>query len=113
MAKKKIATGSVFQKAYKDRNGKLCHTRTWYLKYYVHGKPIEVASETEDYSEAVDMLRQKLATASRDAAYGAHPERVRMGQLFDLLLDFYRRHDRRSTYDVERKIEARLRPWWA
>jgi hypothetical protein len=41
--RKKIATGSVFRKAYTDRNGKSCHTRTWYLKYYVHKKPIVIS----------------------------------------------------------------------
>jgi Phage integrase family len=110
--RKKIATGSVFRKAYTDRSGRLRHTRTWYLKYYVHGKPVVVSAETEDYDEAVVTLRQKMAEAARQAEFTTHPERVRMEQLFDLLLDFYRKQERRSTYDVERKIEGRLRPWW-
>jgi integrase len=110
--RKKIPTGSVFKKAYTDRKGKSRRTHTWYLKYYVHGRPIEISAETEDYDEALATLRQKMAKAAVQVDYTEHPERVRMGQLFDLLLEFYRKHERRSTYDVERKIEARLRPWW-
>src|ERR1039458_5712603 len=55
---------------------------------------------------------QKMAEATQQAEFTAHPERVRMGQLFDLLLEFYRKHERRSTYDVERKIESRLRKYF-
>jgi integrase len=53
-----------------------------------------------------------MAQVSQQAEYTEHPERVRMGQLFDLLLEFYRKHEHRSTYDVERKIEKRLRPYF-
>jgi integrase len=108
--RRKIPSGSVFHKAYTDRKGRRCHTLVWYVKYYVHGKPITVSAETEDYDEAVDFLRKKMANAAQQAEFTAHPERVRMGQLFDLLLEFYRKHERRSTYDVECKIEGRLRP---
>ena len=110
--RRKIPSGAVFHKAYTDRNGKPCHTRVWYIKYYVRGKPITLPAETEDYDEAVDFLRKKMAEATQQAEFTAHPERVRMGQLFDLLLEFYRKHERRSTYDVERKIESRLRKYF-
>jgi integrase len=110
--RKKIPTGSVFKKVYTDRHGKSRRTHTWYLKYYVHGKPIEISAETEDYDEALTTLRQKMAKAAVQVDYTEHPERVRMAQLFDLLLEFYKKHERRSTYDVEQKIKARLRPWW-
>jgi hypothetical protein len=35
-----------------------------------------------------------------------------MSQLFDMLLEDHRLHERRSTYDVQRKIEKRLRPYF-
>lgn len=57
-------------------------------------------------------LRQKMAEAARQSEFTAHPERVRMNQLFDLMLEFYRTQERRSTYDVERKVEGRLRGFW-
>lgn len=111
--RKRIATGSVFQRAYRDKKtGELRHTSAWYIRYYVHGKPITLAAETDDYDEAVAFLRQKMAGLSREAQYSEHPERVRMHQLFDLVLDFYRLQERRTTYDVECKIESRLRPYF-
>jgi len=110
--KKKIASGSVFRRAYRDRAGKLRRTKVFYLRFFVHGKRITLPAETEDYDEAVDTLRQKTANVSRQAQYSEHSERVRMDQLFDLVLENYRLQERRSTYDVERKIESRLRPYF-
>jgi integrase len=110
--RKKIPAGSIFQKMYTDRDGKSRRTHTLYLKYYSRGKPIVISAETEDYDEALATLRQKLAQAAVQVDYTEHPERVRMSQLFDLLLEFYGKHERRSTYDVECKIKSRLRPWW-
>jgi integrase len=110
--RKKIPSGAVFHKAYTDRHGRSCHTKTWYLKYYINGKPVVISAETEDYDEALSMLRTKMAQAVQQGEFTEHPERVRMGQLFDLLLEFYRKHERRSTYDVERKIEKHLRPYF-
>jgi integrase len=109
---RKIPSGGIFRKAYTDRHGKRCHARYWYVKFYIRGKPTVLSTETEDYDEAVAFLRKKLAQSSQQAEYTSHPERVRMTQLFDLLLEFYRNHEKRSTYDVERKIESRLRPYF-
>ena len=109
---KKIPTGRVYQKTYRDRQGKKQKTSTWYLKYYVHGKPKDVSSGTEDYDEALTMLRQKMAEAAQQPEYTHHPERVRMSQLFDMLLEDYKLRELHSTYDVKRKIEKRLRPYF-
>jgi integrase len=108
----KIPSGSLFHKSYRDRHGRAQKSKTWYLKYYVQGRPIELPSGTDDYDDALTMLRSKVAAAAQMGQLSEHPERVRMNQLFDLLLEFYRTQERRSTYDVERKIESRLRPYF-
>jgi integrase len=60
------------------------------------------------------MLRKKVAAAEEIGQLVEHPERVRMGQLFDLLLNWYTLKGRRNTYDVKRKIEKKngLRVWF-
>lgn len=108
----KLSTGSVFRKAYKDRSGRTRHSRTWTVRYYSGGRFTERASGTDDYDEAVIFLRKEVAKAHEQQHLTAHPERVRMGQLFDLLLEDYRTQERHSTYDVERKIESRLRKYF-
>jgi hypothetical protein len=108
--RKRIAAGSVFQRTYRDRNGVHRKTHTWFLKYYVNGKPLVVPSRTEDYSEAVSMLRQRIAKAARFAEYSSEPEHVLVDQLLDLVIEDYRFHRRNSTYDAEHRIQKHLRP---
>jgi len=107
---KRIPTGRIFQKTYKDRGGVKQKTTTWYLKYYRGGKPVELSSGTEDYDEALKMLRKKMADVG--AAHTDDPDRVTMGQLFDLLLEDYRFKNRKSTYDTELRVDAHLRPFF-
>jgi integrase len=107
---KRIPTGSVFQKSYRDRNGKLCKTATWHLRYYRLGKVKEVASGTENYDEALQLLRKKMA--ERPTENADSPDRVRMAQLFELLLEDYRYKNRKSTYDTEKRVAAHLLPFF-
>jgi phosphotransferase system HPr-like phosphotransfer protein len=82
----RLAAGCIFHQRYKTREGELKETRTWYIRFYAHGKPVTLAAETEDYDEAVAFLRSKMAAAgARPAAM--LPERVKMAQLFDLAIE--------------------------
>ena len=111
--RKKISSGSVFQRVYRGRDGKEKRTTTWFLKYYVAGKPTVIPSGTTDHEEAVALLRNKMAAATRQSAeYTDHPERVRMNQLFDVVLEDYRYKERNSTYDVELRVDRHLRPFF-
>jgi len=111
---KRIASGTVIQRRYRTRDGKLAKTQVWYAKYYVNGKPVCVPTGTEDYDEAVAFLRRKMAETDTQREMAQYPERAKMGQLFDLLLNWYALKERRSTYDVKRKIEKKngLRAWF-
>lgn len=109
--RKKIPTGSVFQKTYRDRRGKKQKTTTFYLKYYANGEPVEVSSGTSDYDEALATLRSKMASAS-STDYTVHPERVRITQLLDLLLENYQFRGRKSTNDTKLRVNAHLRPFF-
>lgn len=108
--KKRIPTGRIYQKSWRDAQGRRHRTETWYLKYYVHGKAVEVSTGERDYEEALQMLRRKLAEAP--VKHEHQPELVRMDQLFDLLLDDYRFQKRKSAYDVELRVKKHLRPFF-
>ena len=85
---------------------------TWTLKYYVKGKPKWVSTGTTDRNEALKMLRQRMAKASRYSEYSDELERVVMNQLFDLLIEDYRLEKRSSTYDTELRVDKHLRPFF-
>jgi hypothetical protein len=63
--RRRIAAGSVFRKKYKDRAGRTRQSETWFLKFYLNGKPIESSTGTCDYDEALRLLREKVAAATQ------------------------------------------------
>src|ERR1017187_596433 len=110
---KKIHSGSIYQRKYHTREGRVVKTKTWHVKYYVKGKSVQVSTGTEDYDEALAMLRKRTADASTYESYSMdQPERVRLGQLFDLLVDDYRYRGRKSTYDMTLRVTRHLRPFF-
>jgi hypothetical protein len=112
---RKLPTGSVYQKTYIDRNGLARKTVTWYLKYYVKGqsRPIDISSGTDNYDEAVGMLRQKMArSAAKAYKYSEDIDRVTVDQLLDLVVEDYQLNKRDTTYDTTMRIDKHLRPYF-
>jgi hypothetical protein len=58
------------------------------------------------------MLRKKMAAVADQANYSDQPERVRISQLLDLLVEDYRFQERKSAYDTEVRVNAHLRPFF-
>jgi integrase len=108
--RRKSPTGSVYQSSYKGRDGKRHKSTTWFLKYYVNGKPLRESTGTENRDEAIRILRQKLAGVARYSEYSQQVERVLVGQLLDLVVEDYQFNERGSSYDTKHRIEKHLRP---
>lgn len=108
----KLPSGSVFKRRYRDSGGKMTEAKLWTIKYYLDGKPKQEPAETEDYDEAVAFLRRRMAENAVATVHASYPERVTMDQLFDLLVQDYTLQKRRSLYDAEKRINARLRPYF-
>lgn len=111
----KIPTGMVYRRKYKDKDGNQCETSTYYVQYYVKGrsKPVIKSTGTTDYEQAVAFLRQKMARAALQVEHTSDPDRVLVGQLLDLLVDDYKLERRRSTDDMEKRVDKHLRPFFA
>jgi hypothetical protein len=106
--RRKIPTGSIYQRSYIGLDGKKHRASTWTLKYYVHGKPIRQSSGTENRSEALHILRQRMAKFSQYADYSEQLDLVLMNQLFDLVIEDYKFNKRATTYDAELRINKHL-----
>lgn len=107
---RRIPTGRVFKRKYRDRNGKQILTRTWFLKYYSGGKPVEVSTGTENYEKALAQLRKKMAAVNKFGSHRNQPERVRIAHLLDLLIESYKFKKNRSLSDTEARVDKHLRP---
>jgi hypothetical protein len=109
--RRRIAAGSVFRKSYKDRHGRTRKTRTWFLKYHLNREPVEIASGTSDYDEALALLREKMAAATKKSySYTEDPDKVTVNQLLDLVVEDYRESKRSTTDDTQKRIDKHLRP---
>jgi hypothetical protein len=73
LVRRKISTGSLFHKAYKNRDGKTRHSRTWFARYYVDGRRVELPTGTEDRNDALTFLRKKMAEVHDQHSLAAHP----------------------------------------
>lgn len=109
--RKRTSVGRIFRRTYRDRNGELQKTSTWFLKYRVGDKSLVIPAGTDDYAEADRMLKRKLAAAEQQHSSDENC-RVSLNQLLDIVIEDYRSKARHSTYDVEHRIAKHLRPFF-
>jgi len=58
--------GSVYQRVYRDRSGKLCRTETWSIKYNNGSKVVCESLGTKDRDVAEELLKTRLLAVPRD-----------------------------------------------
>lgn len=61
MQRREHGTGSLIRVQYTDANGQIRKTKTWYLQFYVNGRPVRESAKTEDKQEAQRKLTKRLA----------------------------------------------------
>lgn len=105
---KKIASGSIFRKTYKSRSGETVKSEGWFVKYYVKGKSHTVSAKTTNYDEAVLFLRNRLAESSTYPEHHDMIDRVRMGHLFELLIESYVAKGNRSLGEAKLRVKKYL-----
>ncbi len=108
----RIPTGRLYHPKFRDRrSGEMRESPTWWVQYYVPGnaKPIRESAETNDEKEAIAFLRKKMAGIATRIE-NTQPERVKIGELLDLVEADYKRKQRKSTGDLKSKIKVHLRP---
>ena len=89
-----------------------CHPEATHYEYQDDNDSIPmIPSGTQDYEDAVAILRQTVAEATQLCRSDDFPSVV-INQLLDLVIDDYRSKDRYTTYDVEHRITKHLRPFF-
>ena len=56
--------GNVYQPTFRDRNGKLKHTSTWWIVYHVNGRRIAENAHSTNRTDAVRLLKRKISDAA-------------------------------------------------
>jgi len=78
------------------------------VKFYRNGAPVRESAETEDWAEAERFLKRKLGEVAAGKFLG--PERIRMAQLFDAVVEDYQQNGKRSLPDVKFRLRLHLLP---
>lgn len=82
----------------------------WWAKYYEGGKPFYESTKTTDHGTAEAFLNRKLVGV-QSIAHTTDAARVEMSQLFDLVVEDYKLKQRKSLYDLTKRLGG-LRDWW-
>jgi len=72
----------------------------YWLKYYRAGKPLYESTKSNREVDARRLLRRRLGQITEGAFLGLHPEKVRIDELANDLLNDYRINRKKSLADV-------------
>jgi hypothetical protein len=81
---------------------------TWWITYYVGGRPIADSSGSTDREKAANLLKQRIgeSTGGRDVA----PEKATIADLCSLVIADYRLRKLRDLKNVEWRYKAHIKP---
>jgi hypothetical protein len=98
--------GGVFHPTYRDRKtGERRESPTWWIRYYFRGtKKVESSNSTKE-SDAVRLLRNRIAEMGRGRLIGPSAERVTFEDLKQLVILDYKAEGNSSLDRVERAFK--------
>jgi integrase len=103
--------GFIYQPTYRDKKTKdLKHSAVWWMEYQTKDKPVRRPTGRRDQAEAFAELLKVVGKRAAGQIKGSAPERVRIGELLDLLIDSY--SEKRTLYDLKCRVERHLRPYF-
>jgi integrase len=103
--KAKVKAGSI----YKQKKSPY-----WWIKFYVPGRPtpIRESTKTEDLEEAQRYLYRRLGETAVGKSSGTGPERVKVNELFDLVVEDHESNGRASVVQLKGRLKNYLRPFF-
>lgn len=82
----------------------------WWIKYYRSGRPFYESSRSDKYDDAERLLKRRQGEIVTGKFAGLEPERVRIVQLLEELIEDYRDREIRSLGKCECRIRKNLIP---
>src|SRR5690242_15282467 len=94
MSKPKL--GSIYQRTKKLPDGTKIALPTYWIKYYVKGKPVRESSKSERSGDAETLLKRRLGEIVTGKFSGLGPERITFEELAQDVVADYRENDKSS-----------------
>jgi integrase len=100
--------GCIYLPKYKDRHGIVQVSAVWMMKYQTRDGFVRRSTKCKDQADAYAELMKMAGARASGQIVSSSPERVRIGQLLDMLLISYA--DKRTLYDLKCRVEKHIRP---
>lgn len=104
--------GSIYRPKYNDRQGNKRQSSIWWIQYYAHGHKIREATDTTDYSEAKDILKQKEADSTKGRITKSMCRNVLFSEIASLVEKDYELNGYTSADDIESKHRLHILPYF-
>ncbi len=88
--------------------GEVRESSIWWIQFYRHGERIAESAKTRSKKEAERLLKRREGEVVTGMSVG--PEKLRVSDLLDLLLEDYRLQDHKSLVITEQRLEKHVRP---
>jgi integrase len=108
---RKPKLGTIFQRKARAPDGSEVVLSTWWIRYSRAGKQYRESAKTDDYDEAERMLKRRQGEIATGAFTGLGPERIRISQLLQEMLDDMKANGRRSYGSAEGGVRLHLVPF--
>jgi len=102
--------GSIYQRQKKQPDGSVITLAPWWIKYYRNGQPFRESSHSADYAEAERLLKRRQGEIVTGNFAGLGPERIRMADLFNDVIEDYKLQGRATVYSATVQLNKHLMP---
>lgn len=103
--------GMVFRRKYRRKDGTVAETATYFIKYYVDGRPKVEPTETASFTKAKRMLQDREGkVAAGEEPAPSTTRKTTFAELAALVVADYRLREHRSVDAVERRLKLHILP---
>lgn len=103
--KRRAKYPGVFRLWYRGRDGKRRQTTTFFIKFYLKGKPVRERTGLTDAAQAASLRRRRLTEIEEHRYVGPKAEQTTIADLEQLVQDEYFAVGRRGKDDVPRRFK--------
>jgi len=105
-SKRMRGLGGVFQPTYRDKKtGEQKRVATWWIQYSFRGTVKREASHSLRRTDAVKLLKKRLAETGKGRLIGPDVEKTTFEDLATIIINEYRAQKRKSLNRVEDAVE--------
>lgn len=108
----KAKLGSLYQRKKKLPDGTQQLLPTWWIKYSKNGEVIRESSGSDKRADAEKLLKARVGEIVTGKFLVLGPERIRLAELFQDVIEDYEATDRRTISDVRSRLKNHLSPFF-